>query len=46
MTLTATADPDYKMVYESLQIPATVIDNALSREQASTQSVRAGIRIL
>lgn len=46
MTLTETADPDYKMVYESLQIPATVIDNALSREQASTQSVRAGIRIL
>lgn len=45
MTLTATADPNYKMVYESLQIPATVIDNAMEPSQTTTTQSVSGIAI-
>lgn len=51
MTLTAVEDATYKTVYESLQIPATVIDNAMdaddNTEGNEQQSMGvAGIRIL
>lgn len=51
MTLTAVEDATFKTVYESLQIPATVIDNAMEADNNTEENALhsmgvAGIRIL